>query len=151
MLLDAQTLFSNTPAAGGDAPTSTGATDSTNVIDLGVARDIGDAVTEGLYLLCEVVTAFASSGSATLAVEVQTSADNSSWSVLYQSAAVPVASLVQGYRFLLGAPLSQSGAPGRYLKITYVIGTAAMTAGALVAGLVPALQHTPTYPRAYAA
>jgi hypothetical protein len=62
-----------------------------------------------------------------------------------------VASLVQGYKFLMGGLMSQMPPAGRYLKLTYVIGTAAMTAGAVVAGLVPALQHSPTYPRAYAA
>ena len=64
------------------------------------------------------------------------------------SDAVPVASLVQGWRFLPG------GLPGgtqRFLRLNYVVGTAAMTAGKLSAGLVPALDVRRTYPRGYAA
>jgi hypothetical protein len=157
MLLDAQNLFSDTPANGGDQPTShSAATDSKNIIDLGANRDIGSAVTDELYLLCEVIAAFTSGGSATLQVQVQGAPDNAgapgSYAVLYQSAAIPVASLLQGYKFLLGGLLSwDSSIKVRFLKLSYVIGTADMTAGGLVAGFVPALQHAPSYPRAYAA
>lgn len=145
MLLDQQNMFS-LPA--GDAPTVVGSTPSTNVIDLGVARDIGGYVTDDLMLLCEVVTPFTSGGSATLQVQFQTSADNATWSTLAQSDAIAVASLVQGYKFLPG-PLP--GGTSRYLRLNYVIGTAAMTAGALKAGLVPELDASPSYQRNYAA
>jgi hypothetical protein len=145
MLIDKQNEFS---ADAGDSPTGTGSTASTNIVDLGVARDIGGAVTDQLMLLCEVITAFASGGSATLQVQFQTSPDASTWSILAQSDAIPVTSLVQGYKFLPG------GVPGgtqRYIRLNYVIGTAVMTAGALKAGLVPALDVQPVYPRGYAA
>ncbi len=148
MLLDSQNMFT-LPA--GDSPTVVGNTDSTNTLDLGVSRDIGDAATDDLYLLCEVVTAFASGGSATLQVEVQDSPDNSTWTVRYQSPAIAVTSLVQGYKFLVGAMLSQQGTPGRYIKLTFVIGTAAMTAGTIKAAFVPALDAQPVYPRNYTA
>lgn len=143
MLIDAQNQFSAVQAV-----TSVGATPSTNVIDLGVARDIGGAVTDQLMLLCEVVTPFTSGGSATLQVQFQTSADNSSWSTLVQSDAVPVASLVQGYKFL---PNELPGNTSRYVRLNYVVGTAAMTAGNLTAGFVPSLDVQPTYARGYAA
>ena len=145
MLIDKQNQFS---ADAGDSPASTGSTASTNVIDLGVARDIGGAVTDQLMLLCEVVTAFTSGGSATLQVQFQTSPDNSAWSTLAQSDAIPVASLVQGYKFL---PNEVPGGTSRYLRLNYVVGTAAMTGGVLKAGLVPSLDVQPVYPRAYAA
>ena len=143
MLLDNQNQFSSAQAV-----TSTGSTTSTNVIDLGVARDIGGAVTDQLMLLCEVVTAFTSGGSATLQVQFQTSPDNSAWSILAQSDAIPVASLVQGYKFLPG---ELPGGTSRYLRLNYVVGTAAMTAGALTAALVPSLDVQQSYPRGYAA
>ncbi|MBS0520515.1 MAG: hypothetical protein JSR90_17600 [Proteobacteria bacterium] len=143
MLIDSQNQFSSAQAV-----TSTGATASTNVIDLGVARDVGGAVTEPLMLLCEVTTPFASGGSATMQVQVQTSADNSSWATLAQSDAIPVASLVQGYRFLPG---DLPGPTSRYLRLNYVVGTAAMTAGAFTAALVPSLDTQPVYPRGYVA
>jgi hypothetical protein len=143
MLIDQQNQFSAAQAV-----TATGSTASSNVVDLGVARDIGGAVTDQLMLLCEVVTPFTSGGSATLQVQVQTSPDNSAWSILAQSDAIPVASLVQGYKFL---PNELPGGTSRYLRLNYVVGTAAMTAGAITAGLVPSLDVQPVYPRAYAA
>ncbi|HZP98284.1 MAG TPA: hypothetical protein VFB13_02020 [Reyranella sp.] len=143
MLLDNQNQFSAAQAV-----TSTGSTASTNVIDLGVARDIGGAVTDQLMLLCEVVTPFTSGGSATLQVQFQTSPDNSAWSTLAQSDAIPVASLVQGYKFLPG---ELPGGTSRYLRLNYVVGTAAMTGGAVTAALVPSLDVQNAYPRGYAA
>ena len=143
MLIDQQNQFSASQAV-----TATGLTASTNVVDLGVARDIGGAVSDQLALLCEVVTPFTSGGSATLQVQVQTSPDNSAWSILVQSDAIAVASLVQGYKFL---PNEVPGGTSRYLRLNYVVGTATMTAGAITAGLVPSLDVQPVYPRAYAA
>lgn len=143
MLIDQQNQFSSAQAV-----TSTGSTASTNVIDLGVSRDIGGAATDRLMLLCEVVTPFTSGGSATLQVQFQTSADNSSWSTLAQSDAIPVANLVQGYKFL---PNELPGPTQRYIRLNYVVGTAAMTAGALTAALVPSLDVQPSYPRGYVA
>jgi len=145
MLIDKQNQFS---ADAGDSPTGTGSTASTNIIDLGIARDIGGAVSDQLALLCEVVTAFTSGGSATLQVQFQTSADNSAWSTLVQSDAVPVASLVQGYKFLPG---ELPGPTQRFVRLNYAIGTAAMTAGVLKAALVPSLDVQPVYARGYVA
>jgi hypothetical protein len=150
-------MFSAQPAAGGDAPVNIGTTDSTNVYDLGIARDIGSAVTEDLDLLIQVITAFTSGGSATLQVALKGAPDNGSgapgsYSIMYQSDAIPVANLVQGYRFLMGGLLSQNPSSlVRFLKVSYIIGTAAMTAGAIVAGFTPALQYSPNYARGYTA
>jgi hypothetical protein len=86
-------------------------------------------------------------------VQFQTAPDNGSgapgsWVTLAQSDAIPVASLVRGYRFLPG------GVPGptqRFVRLNYVVGTASMTGGALTAGFVPALEVTTSYARGYAA
>jgi len=150
MLLDSSNQFSASQAL-----TALGSTASTNIIDLGIARDIGDAVTASLYLLCQVATAFTSGGSATLQVQVQSAPDNGSgspgaWSTLEQSDAIPVASLVQGYKFLPGAMVSPA-TPGRFLRLNFVIGTAVMTGGTVTAALVPSLDQQPAYARAYAA
>ena len=150
MLIDKQNQFS---ADAGDSPTATGSTASTNIIDLGIARDIGGAVTDQLMLLCEVVTAFTSGGSATMQVQFQTAPDNGSgapgaWSILAQSDAIAVAALVQGYKFLPG---ELPGGTLRFIRLNYSIGTAVMTAGTFKAGLVPSLDVQPVYPRAYAA
>jgi hypothetical protein len=150
MLIDKQNQFS---ADAGDTPTGTGSTASTNIVDLGVARDIGGAVTDQLMLLCQIVTAFTSGGAGTLQVQFQTAPDNGSgapgsWSTLVQSDAIAVASLVAGYKFLPGELL---GGTQRFIRLNYVIGTAAMTGGTLKAALVPSLDVQPSYPRAYAA
>ncbi len=143
MLIDQQNQFSAAQAV-----TALGSTASTNVVDLGIARDVGGAVTDQLMLLCEVVTAFTSGASGTLQVQFQTSPDNATWSTLAQSDAIPVASLVQGYKFLPG---ELPGGAQRYVRLNYVVGAAAMTAGALTAGLVPSLDVQPVYPRGYVA
>ncbi len=143
MLIDKQNQLSD-----GQAVTSTGSTASTNVIDLGIARDVGGAVSDRLMLLCEVGTTFTSGGSATLKVQVQTSPDNSTWITLAQSDDVPVAQLGRGFRFLPG-PLP--GGTSRYLRLNYVVGAATMTGGALNAALVPSLDVQRSYASAYAA
>jgi hypothetical protein len=143
MLIDQLTQFSSAQAV-----TSIGSTPSTNVVDLGVVRDIGGAVTDNLALLVQVVTAFTSGGSATLQVQFQTSPDNATWSNPAMSDAIPVAQLVAGYKFLVD---EIPGPTSRYLRLNYVVGTAAMTAGTLTAAIVPSLDVQPTYPRAYVA
>jgi hypothetical protein len=145
--LDKQNQFSAAQAV-----VNTGSTPSTNVIDLGVARDIGGAVTDNLYLLCEVVTAFTSGGSATLQVQFQGSTDNASWATIVQTDTIAVASLVQGYKFLQGPPMSMVASTlYRYLRLNYVVGTAAMTAGNISAAFTPSLQHSPVYAAGYVA
>lgn len=144
MLIDKANTF-----ATNYAPTAVGTTYS-DVIDLGVGRDIGGAVTENLKLLCQVVTTFTSGGSATLQVQLQASTDNSTFVTLSQSDAIAVASLLQGYKFLeSGLPSGPYTTLYRYLRLAFVVGTAAMTAGALSAGLVPSLQRAPLYPAGY--
>ncbi len=148
MLLDKQNQFSD-----GQAISVLGDTASSNVIDLKVARDIGGAVTDSLYLLCQVTTAFTSGGSATMAVAVQGSnTEGSGYTDLYKSPAVAVASLVQGYKFLQGPLLSMlSTALYRYLRLNFTVAVASMTAGNITAGLTPALQHSPVYGGGYVA
>jgi len=147
MILDKQNLFCSAYA-----PTSVGTTYS-DVIDLGVARDPGDAVIDRLQLMCRVVTAFTSGGSATLQVQIQASTDNATFVTLSQSDAVAVASLTQGYAFLRGGlPSTPTAATVyRYYRLAFVIGTAAMIAGAITAGLVPANQHNIPYGVGYTA
>lgn len=120
-ILDNELTFSNAQAV-----TATAA--STNVVDLGVDRDIG--VGEPVFLAVQVGTAFA--GLTSLTVTLQTSDDNSTWTDLYQSAAIPVASLVAGaqpVRFVVPS------STGRYLRVNYtVVGTG--TAGTVTASLL---------------
>lgn len=145
MILDKQNLFS-------DAQTlvaSVGAFASTNVIDLGIARDIGGATRPEMQLVCQIVTTYlASGGASTLTVALQTSADNSSWTTLASSAAIAKATLVAGYEFgftYFPDPTS------RYLRLLYTIATNDGTAGAITAGFAAAKDLQAYYARGYTA
>ncbi len=147
MLIDKFNQFSDAQAV-----TATGSTPSTNVIDLGIARDIGGAVTENLMFLCQVVTAFTSGGSATLKVQYQGSNDAITFTTIAQSDDIAVASLTAGYKFLQNdVPSVPSTTLYRYHRVNYVIGTAVMTAGAISAAFTPAINHVPAYAGAYTA
>lgn len=130
MILDKELIFSDA-----QAPT-TGATDSTNVIDLGA---VGDAKDE-MHLWIGVNTTVTSGGAATVAFSLQTSADNSSYSVLWSSAAIAKATLVAGYN-VVKMRLPQGCK--RYLKVVYTVATADLTAGKFDALLVMDAQTNP--------
>lgn len=149
MILDKQNLFT---ADAGDSPTLVGSTASTNVIDLGIARDIGGAVSD-LMFLCQVTTAFTSGGSATLKVQYQGSnTEGSGYVTIAQSDDVAVASLTAGYKFLQNdVPSVPTTTLYRYHRVNFVIGTAVMTAGAIKSGYVPTIQHAPVYAGGYTA
>jgi hypothetical protein len=138
MLIDKQNQLS-------DAQAFTATAASSNVIDLGVARDMAGGTVDDLKLLVQVNTGF--TGTGTVQVQVQTSADNSSWSTLAQSDAIVGTSLVQGYRFF------ENGLPGptsRYLRLNYVV-SGSIGTGKIDAALVPSLDVQPVYARGYAA
>ena len=151
MLIDKQNQFSDAQSLVINAATPTA---STNIVDLGIARDIGGAATDQLMLLCQIVTAFAASGGAAeLQVDFQTAPDNGSgapgsWVTLASSGAVAKAGLVQGYRFLPGELI---GPTQRFVRLLYTVTTNNGTAGAISAALVPSLDVAPTYARGYAA
>jgi hypothetical protein len=142
MLIDALAAFSL-----GQALTSTGGTDSTNVIDLGADRDIAGSE-DPLYLYSVVTTTFTSGGSATLVLALVTATDSAFTQnavTLYTSPTVAVANLAAG------ATLARVGLPfgiRRYLKVTYTVATAAMTTGAVETVIVDAVHLNKQYPAA---
>jgi hypothetical protein len=107
-----------------------------DVVDLGVARDLGGD--QAVYLVVTVDTAATSGGSATGQFNLVTD-DNSSLSsptVLVSSVAWPVASMTAG-KTLMAVQLPMEGtAYERYIGIQQVTGTAAFTAGKVNAFLV---------------
>lgn len=145
MLLDLEALFSDDQAI-----TTAGTHLCTNPYDMGAAaldsmgntvpKDIGRS--RNVEILVQVSTTFTSGGAATLQVDIISDDDAAlgSPTVLQSSAAIPVASLVAGYQFRLALP---AGISERYLGVQYTIGTAAMTAGALTAGLIADKQTAP--------
>lgn len=124
MILDYQNCFSD-----GQAETTMAAHDSTNVIYVPDNIDRANCL-----ILFQVVTAVTSDGSATLQIALLTD-DNASFTsgtTLYTSAAIGKATLVQGYKLLIKPPRPVES----YLKLTYTIGTAVLTAGAWDAWLI---------------
>ncbi len=164
--VNAQGTLSGTTVTSGTNFTSGATTDSVNIIDVsqiassasGRGRDIGVGDDPALKIAIMVTSAFTSSGNATLQVELQTAPDSGSgtpgmWTPIVYSETVPVAGLVAGYSFL-----NFKIPPGvqKYLKLTYLVGTANMTAGAIIAGMVldreqlgPALGYPSGYSTTY--
>jgi hypothetical protein len=131
-----------------------GTYNSTNVIDLGGpgipvlasgqgARDIGIGDNPAMKLLVQVTTTFTSGGAGTLAVNLQGAADNGSGAPLtfttwYTTPTYALATLVVGGRLMdMDMPRPPDGIPiPRFLRLTYVIGGATMTAGTVEALII---------------
>lgn len=109
---------------------------STNTIDLLTAQDIGEG--ENLYVDFKVGAAFTAGGAATMTAQLITSASAnlSSPTVIDQTGAIPVASLVAGYRTALRIPPQIGSLGQRYFGINYVVATGPMTAGDISARIV---------------
>lgn len=118
-----------------------------DAIDLTVARDIGTlGGGDEVFLVITVDTTATSGGSATGQFALVTD-DNSSFTspaILFQTAAIPVASLVQGFVIAIVA-LPVSDLYERYIGIQQVTAVAAFTAGKINAFLTT----TPPARRAY--
>lgn len=132
----------------------TGTYNSNNIIDLGSlglpssasgggGRDLGIGDDPAIKVSILVTTAFTSGGAGTLQVNFQGAPDNGSgapgtWSTFVASATFALATLASGARLMdIDVPRPPPGvAPPRFLRLTYVIGGAAMTAGALISELL---------------
>ncbi|MBC7818068.1 MAG: hypothetical protein IAG10_14355 [Planctomycetaceae bacterium] len=145
MILDKQLMFSEAQAVDSGVTFATGNQLSTNTIDLGAVGsqanggtpiyDIGRG--DSIRVMARVVTAFTSGGSATMVfqlVQADNAALSSNLEVLAATNAIAVASLVAGYKAILG--FVPQGVTKRYIGMRYVVATANMTAGAVTSGLV---------------
>jgi len=121
MILDYENRFSD-----GQAVTATAVSD--NVVDFG---SDGAGPGEPLELLVQVSEDFASLTS--LQVEVQTSADNSSYSTIASSEDAGVGDLEAGYQFRIRA---LPHGLDRYVRLRYVVTGSNATAGKVDAGIV---------------
>jgi len=129
MIFDKTNLFSEHQAVTATAV-------STNVIDLGVDRDIGKGVPVPVDI--RVTETFATLTS--LTVEVQTSEDEAFTSpeTLATTGAIPAADLTVGNVFSVQfMPLGTQ----RYVRLNYVVAGTAATTGTVHAGIVAAHQH----------
>jgi hypothetical protein len=127
-IMDVQNLFD-------DAAAITSTRNSTNVIDLGVARDIGRG--RGIRLVAKVGTAFTASGSATLTPSIVVADDAALTTnpvTLWTGAAIAKATLVAGYK-LIDMVLPNFGTKKRFIGLVWTVATGPMTAGTVTAGL----------------
>lgn len=141
MIIDALLRLSSAQAF------TTGANASTNVIDLGITRDLGVG-NERLQLACSVATTFTSGGAGTLTIAAQGSVDNSAWTTYLTGPTYALATLVAGAQLM---PISWWAPPAgvarpRYIRLLYTVATADFTAGALNADLVIERGFVGTYP-----
>lgn len=134
MILDKRNEFADATAL---STAATGLALVGDVIDLGT-----DGINEvdGIELFITVDTAVTSAGSATVEFQLVSDAQaaiavDGSASVHYKSAAVPKATLVAGYGVV--AVKLPKGQYERYLGVLQNVGTAALTAGKINAGLTP--------------
>lgn len=126
MLLDALLQLSNRQAI-------TATAFSTNAIDLGSVRDIGQG--EDLYVIIGTEEAAAAAGAATVAFQVVSSANAnlSSPNILIQTDALAKTELTLGRKPIVmrvpSAILNALGTGQRYLGLQYTIATGPLTAG----------------------
>jgi hypothetical protein len=160
MILDGALQFSGTAGSASamtDSPT-TGTQQSTNVLDLLNARDLGVGDDPSLELMIQIMTTFASGTS--LQVQLQGAPDNGSgspgtYTTMWDSGALAEASLVAGRYIMAGTmprvllptgvgPTAAQALP-RFLRLQYVtVGT--HTAGALAGFIVLDRQDSISYP-----
>jgi len=144
MILDERNEFADAVAL------TTGATGTKNIgdiIDLGVARDIGQ---KPLFLVIQVDTAIVGTSS-TVAFQIVSDATDTisvtTQTIHLVSAAIPEATLVAGYQIII--PLPPENPPyERYLAVQTVIGVANLSAGAINAFLTLDPAGNRSYPDA---
>ncbi|MGO9370842.1 MAG: Bbp16 family capsid cement protein [Syntrophobacteraceae bacterium] len=111
----------------------------------GLGHDVG--VGNGLWLVVQVLTAYTSGGSPTLQVNLQYAPDNGSgspgsWVTMQSSAVYALSQLTLGAELMRmqlppysPAPAGGSALP-KFIQMSYAIGSASFTAGALLAAIV---------------
>lgn len=147
MLLDANTILSGSLSAAGvitgQTVTATGNTTSTNVYDLGVARDIGKG--EPFEVAIEVTVAPAGGTTVQFAlVQSDDAAVTVNPQVIVQTDAIAIASLTVGKQVPLHYDRVDPYPARRYISLRYVlVGT--FSAGAYFAAFVKSIADPGTY------
>ena len=123
-------------AISGQAITATAV--STNTIDLGTARDIGEG--ENLYMVFTVVEAFNTLTSLTMNVITDDNAALSSGTVIASTGAVVLANLTAGKQYVVRLPAQIASLGERYLGASYTVGGTNPTQGSILAQIVLDIQ-----------
>lgn len=139
-MIDNNLIFDGSLNTGLTAPTGAAIAttrQSTNVIDLGVARDLGAG--DVLEIHVDIQQAFTAGGAATLQIAFQGSASsgagfvNMLLSPVYQLADLIVGSPIFRYELPLNQALNDTNGvlntPPRYLALNYIVTTGPFTAG----------------------
>lgn len=155
-MIDSSLIFDgtiNSTAPGGVTGVAiTSTADSTNTLDLLVGRDMGAGDLLGIHI--DITQAFTTTNSATLQIQFEVSADNSTFYQVDLSPVYPAAQLIAGAPlFRQGWPLNQllnaaAGilkAPGRYYKLNYIVGTGVFSAGKVFSYVNPAMDRQQVY------
>jgi hypothetical protein len=141
MIIDGALVFDNpsTLAIAAGTQASANTLDLVNPRNLGIGAELG--------IIAQVTTTFTSGGAGTLAWAFQGSVDNSAWTTMLSSPTYALANLVAGNQLgLSGIPdLAPGQALPRYLRLLWTVGTATMTAGAVMAALVLDRQRNQQY------
>jgi hypothetical protein len=147
MIIDGSLLFdagSYSPASGLTGVNQFAGGVSTNVLDMGVGRDVGQVPDPKLRVFVLCTTAYL--GGTSLNIQLQGSTDNVTYVTYAESGAIPLASLLINtclWNWALGpqTPLVLQGgtakAPPRYYRLNYVV-AGSFTAGAVIAGIIDA-------------
>ena len=122
-------------AISGQAITATAV--STNTIDLGTARDIGEG--ENLYMVFTVIEAFNTLTSLTMNVITDDNAALSSGTVIGSTGAVVLANLTAGKQYVVRLPAQIASLGERYLGAQYTTASSPTT-GTILAQIVTDIQ-----------
>lgn len=129
----------NTPGSAitGQAITTATAV-STNTIDLGTARDIGEG--ESLFMVFTVVEAFNTLTSLAMNVITDDNAALSSGTVIASTGAVVLANLTAGKQYVVRLPAQIASLGERYLGASYTVTGTNPTQGSILAQIVLDIQ-----------
>jgi len=126
MILDEENLFSDKQAV-------TVTAGSTNVVDLGVKRDIGKGTPIPLLIQCTEDAAADGAATVKFSVRISDNSDMSNSKTVIETGAIPKADLVAGYQVPISyIPL---GTEGRHVDVYYTVATGPLTAGKFTAGI----------------
>jgi hypothetical protein len=127
----------NTPGSAITGQAITADAYSTNTIDLGTARDIGEG--ENLYMVFTVIEAFNTLTSLDLEVVISANANLSSHSVLAETN-VLLAGLTAGKQYVVALPPQIASLGLQYLGARYDVNGTNPTQGSILAEIVHGIQ-----------